>query len=149
MQIGGIATPEVVHCKRETSVLEAALLMRKHHVGDLVVVDEVEDALVPVGILTDRDIVVSITAEGLDAKSIEVGDIMSSELLAASEDADVHETIERMRVKGVRRIPVINSRGALTGMVSVDDLMVFLAEEMTDLSRISMRQQSIEKQTRR
>lgn len=149
MRIGGIGTPEVVHCKRETSVLEAALLMRTHHVGDLVVVDEVGGELVPVGILTDRDIVMSITAEGLDAKSIEAGDIMSSELLAANEDADVHETIERMRVKGVRRMPVIDSHGALVGMVSVDDLMVFLVEEMTDLSRISLRQQSIEKQARR
>src|SRR3990172_1723388 len=100
MRIGGIATLEAVHCKREASVLEAALLMRKHHVGDLIVVDEVAGALSPVGILTDRDIVVSLVAEGLDAKIIEAGDIMSAELLAASEDADVHETIERMRFKG-------------------------------------------------
>lgn len=149
MRIGGIATLEAVHCKREASVLEAALLMRQHHVGDLIVVDEVKGELMPVGILTDRDIVVSITAEGLDSKSIEVGDIMSTELLAASEDADVHETIERMRFKGVRRMPVISNSGKLVGIVSVDDLMEFLAEEMTELSRISLRQQSIEKQVRK
>lgn len=149
MRIGGIATLEAVHCKRETSVLEAALLMRKHHVGDLVIVDEVNGELMPVGILTDRDIVVSLVAEGLDSKSIEAGDIMSAELLAASEDADVHETIERMRVKGVRRMPVIDGSGRLLGIVSVDDLMQFLAEEMTELSRISLRQQSIEKQIRK
>jgi CBS domain-containing protein len=149
MRIGGIATLEAVHCKRETSVLEAALLMRKHHVGDLVIVDEINGELMPVGILTDRDIVVSLVAEGLDSKSIEAGDIMSAELLAASEDADVHETIERMRVKGVRRMPVIDGSGRLLGIVSVDDLMQFLAEEMTELSRISLRQQSIEKQIRK
>lgn len=149
MRIGGIATLEAVHCKREASVLEAALLMRKHHVGDLIVVDEVAGALSPVGILTDRDIVVSLVAEGLDATIIEAGDIMSPELLAASEDADVHETIERMRFKGVRRMPVINGSGNLMGIVSVDDLMEFLAEEMTELSRISLRQQSIEKQVRK
>ncbi|WP_025918177.1 CBS domain-containing protein [Herminiimonas sp. CN] len=149
MRIGGISTLEAVHCKREASVLEAALLMRQHHVGDLIVVDEVDGSLMPVGILTDRDIVVSITAEGLDSKSIEVGDIMSTELLSTSEDADVHETIEQMRVKGVRRLPVINSSGTLVGVVSVDDLMEFLAEEMTELSRISLRQQSIEKQVRK
>lgn len=149
MRIGGIATLEAVHCKREASVLDAALLMRQHHVGDLVVVDDVNGALMPVGILTDRDIVVSITAEGLDPKSIEVGDIMSAELLAASEDADVHETIERMRFKGVRRMPVINQAGVLAGIVSVDDLMEFLAEEMAELAHISQRQQSIEKQTRK
>lgn len=149
MRIGGIATLEAVHCKREASVLEAALLMRQHHVGDLIVVDEVAGALSPVGILTDRDIVVSLVAEGLDATIIEAGDIMSPELLAASEDADVHETIERMRFKGVRRMPVINGSGNLVGIVSVDDLMEFLAEEMTELSRISLRQQSIEKQIRK
>lgn len=149
MRIGGISTLEAVHCKREASVLEAALLMRQHHVGDLIVVDEVDGGLMPVGILTDRDIVVSITAEGLDSKSIEVGDIMSTELLSTSEDADVHETIEQMRVKGVRRLPVINRSGTLVGVVSVDDLMEFLAEEMTELSRISLRQQSIEKQVRK
>ncbi|MEO6354156.1 MAG: CBS domain-containing protein, partial [Burkholderiaceae bacterium] len=102
-----------------------------------------------VGILTDRDIVVSLVAEGLDATIIEAGDIMSAELLATSEDADVHETIERMRFKCVRRLPVVNSTVHLVGIVSVDDLMEFLAEEMTELSRISSRQQSIEKQVRR
>ena len=149
MRIGGIATLEAVHCKREASVLDAALLMRQHHVGDLIVVDEVGGDLLPVGILTDRDIVVSLVAEGLDAAIIEAGDIMSAELLATSEDADVHETIERMRFKGVRRIPVVNSNGNLAGIVSVDDLIEFLAEEMTELSRISSRQQSIEKQVRK
>ncbi|MEO8599079.1 MAG: CBS domain-containing protein [bacterium] len=149
MRIGGISTLETVHCKREASVLEAALMMRLHHVGDLIVVDEANDTLLPVGILTDRDIVVSIVAEGLDANSIEAGDIMSAELLVASEDADVHETIERMRFNGVRRIPVVNSSGVLVGIVSSDDLMLFLADEMAELARIGFQQQSIEKQIRK
>lgn len=149
MHIGEISTTKAIFCKRETTVLEAALLMRQHHVGDLIVVDDLSGEQVPIGILTDRDIVVSITAEGLDPRSIEAGDVMSAELLAASEDADVHETIERMRFKGVRRMPVTNSAGSLVGIVSVDDMMEFLAEEMTTLSRISSRQQSIEKQTKK
>ena len=149
MRIGEISTAKAICCKREATVLEAAQLMRHHHVGDLIVVDDLSGEQVPVGIVTDRDIVVSITAEGLDTKSLEVGDIMSAELLAASEDADVHDTIERMRYKGVRRIPVTNSAGILVGIVSVDDMMEFLAEEMTILSRISSRQQSIEKQTKK
>lgn len=149
MRIGEISTAKAICCTREATVLEAAQLMRQHHVGDLIVVDDLSGEQVPVGIVTDRDIVVSITAEGLDTKSLEVGDIMSAELLAASEDADVHDTIERMRYKGVRRIPVTNSAGSLVGIVSVDDMMEFLAEEMTILSRISSRQQSIEKQTKK
>ncbi|MGV8897678.1 MAG: CBS domain-containing protein [Burkholderiaceae bacterium] len=149
MRIGGISTLETIHCKREASVLEAALMMRLHHVGDLIVVDEANDTLLPVGILTDRDIVVSIVAEGLDANSIEAGDIMSAELLVASEDADVHETIERMRFNGVRRIPVVNRSGELVGIVSSDDLMQFLADDIAELARIGIQQQSIEKQIRK
>lgn len=149
MRISGISTLETVHCKRETNVLEAALMMRLHHVGDLVVVDEENGKLLPAGILTDRDIVVSVVAEGLDANSIEAGDIMSAELLVASEDADIHETIERMRFKGVRRMPVVNSSGVLVGIVSSDDLIQFLADEMTELARIGIQQQSIEKQIRK
>ncbi|MGV8894466.1 MAG: CBS domain-containing protein [Burkholderiaceae bacterium] len=149
MRIGGISTLGTVHCKREASVLEAALMMRLHHVGDLVVVDGANDKLLPVGILTDRDIVLSIVAEGLDANSIEAGDIMSAELLVASEDADVHETIELMRFNGVRRIPVVSSSGVLVGIVSSDDLMQFLADEMAELARIGFQQQSIEKQIRK
>ena len=145
MRIGGIATLEAVHCKREASVLEAALLMRKHHVGDLIVVDEVAGALSPVGILTDRDIVVSLVAEGLDATIIEAGDIMSPELLAASEDADVHETIERMRFKGVRRMPVINAEGGLIGILTYDDMVEWFAEELAAMVTLVHKEQRLER----
>jgi CBS domain-containing protein len=122
--------------------------MRKHHVGDLVVVDEPDRQPIPVGIVTDRDIVVSVIALGLDPASLLVGDIMSDDLLTTSEDDDVYETIERMRFRGIRRVPVVNGEGGLTGIVSVDDLLEFLAEEMGELSRIASHQQSREKRAR-
>jgi CBS domain-containing protein len=149
MHIGEIATVETVFCKRDESVQGAALLMRKHHVGDLVVVDKVEgNERVPVGIVTDRDIVVSVIALGLDPASLQVGDIMSDDLLTTSELDDVYATIERMRFRGIRRVPVVNAAGGLTGIVSADDLLEFLAEEMGDLSRISSHQQAHEKRAR-
>jgi CBS domain-containing protein len=149
MHIGEIATVETVFCKRDESVQGAALLMRKHHVGDLVVVDKVNgNERVPVGIVTDRDIVVSVIALGLDPSSLLVGDIMSDDLLTTSELDDVYATIERMRFRGIRRVPVVNEAGGLTGIVSVDDLLEFLAEEMGDLSRISSHQQAHEKRAR-
>jgi CBS domain-containing protein len=74
-----------------------------------------------------------------------VGDIMSEDLLTISEADDVYETIDRMRFRGIRRVPVVNRGGALTGIVSVDDLLKFLAEEMGELSRISSHQQAHEK----
>jgi CBS-domain-containing membrane protein len=123
--------------------------MRKHHVGDLVVVEQVDgNARVPVGIVTDRDIVVSVIALGLDPSSLLVGDIMSDDLLTTSEQDDVYATIERMRFRGIRRVPVVDAAGGLTGIVSADDLLEFLAEEMGDLSRIASHQQAHEKRAR-
>ncbi|MES3022657.1 MAG: CBS domain-containing protein [Pseudomonadota bacterium] len=148
MRIGEICTVQTIHCTRDETVQGAALLMRKHHVGDVVVVDQPDGELIPVGIVTDRDIVVSVIALGLDPASLLVDDIMSDDLLTTSENDDVYETIERMRFRGIRRVPVVNTAGNLTGIVSVDDLLEFLAEEMGELSRISAHQQSREKRAR-
>jgi CBS domain-containing protein len=149
MHIGEIATVETIYCKRDESVQNAALMMRKNHVGDLVVVEQADGGeRIPVGIVTDRDIVVSVIALGLDPASLQVGDIMSDDLLTTSEGDDVYGTIERMRLRGIRRVPVVNAAGGLAGIVSADDLLEFLAEEMGDLSRISSHQQAHEKHAR-
>lgn len=148
MRIGEICTVQTIYCKRDETVQGAALLMRKFHVGDLVVVDQPDAERIPVGIITDRDIVVSVIALGLDPASLLVGDIMSDDLMTSSVDDDVYETIERMRFRGIRRSPVVNAAGGLAGIVSVDDLLEFLAEEMGELSRISSHQQAQEKRAR-
>lgn len=148
MNIRDICTLQTISCKRDETVQGAALLMRKHHVGDLVVVDGAAGDAIPAGIVTDRDIVVSVVALGLDPASLQVGDIMSDDLLTCREDDDVYQTIEHMRVRGIRRVPVVNAKGGLAGIVSADDLLEFLAEEMGDLSRISGNQQAHEKRAR-
>lgn len=138
MRIGDIITPITFQCKRDMTVQQAALLMRTHHVGELVVVEQPNGEQVPIGIVSDHDIVVSVIALGLDAASLLVGDIMrSDELLTATEDEDVYETIERMRFKGIRRLPVVNSLGGLAGIARVDELLAFLAEEIGELARIA------------
>ncbi|MDB5907857.1 MAG: histidine kinase [Massilia sp.] len=148
MRIGEICTTSPIACSRDESIQGAALLMRTHHVGDVIVVDQPDGEQIPVGILTDRDIIVSVIALGLDPASLLVGDIMSDDLLACSENDDVYETIERMRQRGIRRMPVVNAHGTLSGIVSVDDLLGFLAEEMGELARIAPHQQSQEKRAR-
>lgn len=148
MNIGEICTIQTVTCTRDETVQGAALLMRKHHVGDLIVIDQADGQAVPVGIVTDRDIVVSVIALGLDPAGLQVDDIMSDDLLSCREDDDVYETIEHMRLRGIRRVPVVNGAGGLSGIVSVDDLLEFLAEEMGDLSRISASGQAHEKRAR-
>lgn len=148
MHIRDICTCQAAHCTRDETVQGAALMMRRLHVGDLIVVDQFDGSSMPVGIVTDRDIVVSVIAPGLDPESLQVGDIMSEDLLTAHETDDVYETIERMRLRGIRRVPVIDAQGGLAGIVSADDLLEFLAEEMGQLSRISPYQQAHEKRAR-
>jgi len=148
MPIGEFCNREVVFATRETSIPEAAQLMRKFHVGDLVVVDEIDRKRVPVGIVTDRDIVIEIVSQSLDFNEFSVGDIMSPQLISVQEKEGVFETIRLMRAKGIRRIPVVNQEGGLEGIVSADDILDLLAEEMTELARVVPREQEREAKTK-
>lgn len=148
MHIGEICTLQAINCTRDETVQGAAMLMRRHHVGDLVVIDTDGGGSIPVGILTDRDIVMAVIAPGLDPASLLAGDVMSDDLLTATEADDVYETIERMRLRGIRRVPVVDAAGNLSGIVSADDLLEFLAEEMSELSRIGSWQQAHERRER-
>ena len=148
--IGGICIRDVVFTTRDSTVAAAAKLMRENHVGSIVVVDQMNgDKRLPVGIITDRDVVVEVVAPGLDAETIQVGDIMGSELLTVRESEGLLETMEIMRYKGVRRIPVVDGEGQLTGIASIDDLLEVLAEEMTELAKIVTRERVHEVQGRR
>ena len=123
MAIGEICSREVLFAHRDKTVKAAAALMRESHIGSIVVVDETDGKRIPTGILTDRDIVVAVVALGLDPNTIQVGDVMSQELLAVREDAGVAETAELMRMKGVRRLPVTDAAGALIGIIAADDIL--------------------------
>jgi CBS domain-containing protein len=148
MPIGEVCNREVVIVRPNESVLEAALLMRRHHVGDVVVVEDRGGKQVPVGIVTDRDLVVEIVAPQLDPATIRVGDIMLSELLTVKEDAGLFEAIECMHVKGVRRLPVVDAQGGLTGILTLDDLIDLLADEMTTLAKLMKHEQKKEAKSR-
>jgi CBS domain-containing protein len=148
MNVGEICSREVVIANRGDSVLDAARLMREHHVGDVVVVDQRDGQRVPVGILTDRDIVLELVAKSVDAQTVTVADAMTGELLIAAESDDVGELIEHMKGRGVRRVPVVNAKGGLVGIVAVDDLMDLLAEQLAQLAGLVKREERSE-QTRR
>lgn len=144
MPIGEICIREVIICNRSTNVLEAAQLMRRYHVGDLVIVDESAGKRIPVGMITDRDIVISVLAMQLDPATITAGDLISRDVVVIREDQGVFETIEHMRAHGVRRMPVVDQQGALVGIISVDDLTELLAEELTQLSKLISKEQAQE-----
>ena len=149
MSIGALCNREVVCASRETTVHDAAQLMRQRHVGTLVVVDDFSGRRVPVGIVTDRDIVVEVNAVGLDPKTITLGDIMDEALVTVSEGAGLHEAMGAMRAKGVRRLPVVGKEGELVGILAVDDLLELLGDELSDVARIIAREQAHEARARR
>jgi CBS domain-containing protein len=148
MPVGELCTRTVVIVKRKDSIFEAAKLMRNYHVGNVVVVDEKDGQSVPVGILTDRDIVVELVAKSVPLDGVFVEDVMSSDLIAVREDCGVWGSIQSMRARGVRRIIVVNDKGGLVGILSIDDLLELLSGELLDLVKIVMREQNREKEAR-
>jgi CBS domain-containing protein len=148
MSIGEICNREVVICSSDDSILEAVKLMRDQHVGDVVVVEPNGEGAIPVGILTDRDVVIELLAEEVDLNAVACGDVMSRELVTAAEEDEVLPIIERMRDRGVRRIPVVNRQGELQGILSFDDLVELISEQLTDLVRLVGREMEHERATR-
>ncbi len=149
MSVGGVCIREVVVAGRKDSVAELARLMRRHHVGDVVVVEEVAGLPRPVGIVTDRDLVVEVLARGVAPDSLTAEDVMSFRLLTARESDGLWETLQRMKAKGVRRVPVVDEGGALVGILSADDLLDLLAEELSDLVQVIRREIARERESRR
>jgi CBS domain-containing protein len=149
MPIGTIRNREVVTAHRGTKVSEAAQLMRKHHVGDVVVVDQVNGRELPCGMVTDRDIVITVIAQGVDPEGVMLGDMMSSDIVVGRETDGVADTIQVMRTKGVRRLPIVDALGALVGIVTADDLLALLSEEMNSLTTLVAREQRRELVLRR
>ena len=136
MSVGEICNREVVITEKSLSVVEAARLMRTHHVGDLVVTEEINGRKRPVGIVTDRDIVVEVVAAGVNPDMLKVGDIMGPEVATVNEGEGLFEALRYMRDKGVRRMPVTDREGGLVGILTLDDLLTLLAEEMTELAKL-------------
>ena len=141
MPIGDVCIRDVVVARSGTTVLEAARLMAQNHVGNLVVVEDVNGRRVPVGIITDRDIVRNVVAEGLDAGVFTLGDLGVRELVTVAEDQGIYECMQQMRINGIRRVPVVDRKGGLVGIISLDDLIQLLAEEMTELAKVIVREQ--------
>ena len=149
MSIGEFCNREVIVAHRDEGIHEIARIMREHHVGDVVIVDDSTGVRRPIGILTDRDLVVEVLAQEAPAAELTAGDVMTVELLTARESDGLWETLQRMKAHGVRRVPVVDDTGALVGIVSADDLFELLAEEMNDLVRVIRREISREQETRR
>jgi CBS domain-containing protein len=149
MKLKELCVLDVACCHKSTTIAEAARLMRQHHTGNLVVIDESDGTREPVGIVTDRDIVMEVIAKGHDPERTQVGDVMASQLVVASASEHVATAIERMREHGVRRLPIVDDSGAVFGIVTLDDLYRELAEHTAALAAIVSKEQTRENRSRR
>lgn len=127
---GEICTRVVAIAFRQTPLDEAARLMRENHVGCLVVVDERSYKRAVIGLLTDRDIVTAVVAADLAPSALRVEDVMTTDLVVAREEDSLIDLIRTMRSKGVRRVPVVGLENELTGIVSLDDVLSILVDEL-------------------
>ena len=144
MSIKELCNRALVAVGRDDTVFKAAELMRENHVGDVLVTEVKQDKTLPVGIVTDRDIVVEVVAPGLDPKVITVGDIMVPHLSTIEEDAEVFHAIKLMTSKGIRRLPVIDKYGSLTGILTLDDLLMMMAKESFSIAMLLKNEQKNE-----
>jgi CBS domain-containing protein len=148
MPITEFSRHDVAIVERNSTVIDAARKMRERHVGDVVVCDRDDGILKPVGILTDRDIVVGLVALEIPTEMTRVEDVMTPTLVTVNERAGIYETIHLMETYGVRRLPVVNEQGGLVGIVSSVDLLELLGQELTALSKLSSRQKMKEQEIR-
>jgi CBS domain-containing protein len=140
MHVSQICTHDVVTCSPDASALEMARLMREQHVGDVVVVDTQEGRTLPVGIVTDRDLITEVMAHGLDPEMPKAHDLMRDDLVTVATTDSIYDALLYMRTRGIRRLPVVDSHGVLAGMLTADDATRFLADALTEIARIPPQQ---------
>jgi CBS domain-containing protein len=149
MLLKDLCTPDAVSCAPDTTILDAARLMRRRHVGDVIVVEDEDSEQTPLGLVTDRDLVVEVLAQERDPARVTVRDIMRTPVVIAHTSEDAADALERMKHHGVRRIPVMNEKRQLAGVLCLDDLVRQLAADAAALSEVIAREQDREQHTRR
>jgi len=150
MNVGRICSQNAVTVREFDELTSAALLMRENHVGYLVVVEPnpATGMAMPVGVLTDRDIVVSVLAKDANPRALRVGDIMTRQPVVIGEGKSIESALAEMRRIGVRRLPVVGGIGQLVGVVSLDDVLGSLAGELLDVAGSVRNEQVIENSLR-
>ncbi len=141
MLVRDVANLNVICCSADAPISEVAGLMRRHHVGDVIVVDTQQEGVrAPIGIITDRDILVETIALDIEAKLFTASDLMTSPVTTVQEDASLTEALAVMRGKQVRRLPVVNRAGQLFGIITSDDVLNVIASELSLLAGLVVEQ---------
>jgi len=148
LNAGEICSRIVTVAGRAMTVVEAAQLMRDHHVGCLIVADDTPAGRLLAGILTDRDIVTAVVAKEVDPAALRVEDVMVADVVSAREDDSLMDLLATMRRRGLRRVPVTTADGLLLGLVTLDDLLEVLAEQLRVMVQAIESEQARERSAR-
>lgn len=140
MNIANVCSNRIISIAKEASLVAAAKLMQQNNIGALVVVDNKDHYPIPCGIITDRDITLQLLSLDNNLDTLTVADRMSQDLLLVNHHQEVSVVMQQLCTKGVRRAPVVDDQGKLVGMVSTDDLLILLADQLSTLAALVRRQ---------
>ena len=129
---------QVVAVSPDTPAVEVARIMGAKNVGSVVIVSGDNR---PVGILTDRDLTTRVMAREKDPGEVRASDIVTRDVVTFRDSMGIYEAIQKMTAEGIRRMPVVDDAGKLIGIVTMDDIVRMLGEEMAAIAK------NIEKQS--
>ncbi len=144
MKVSDVCVPNPVVVKAGDSIRIAAQYMKQYHVGSLIVVEVINDGIKPIGIITDRDIVLKVATQGRSVDEVIVDEVMSKDLETAEGEEDIYEALQKMRRKGVRRLPIVDEEGLLVGIMTVDDALEFIVKQLVEVVRLMWKEQARE-----
>ena len=148
MKVSQCCKHDVVVASPKDDLAHAAQIMRDKHVGFLIVVEGGGDRRVPIGVVTDRDIVVQVIAREVEPRNLVIGDVMTRAPVYCKETDDMEDVIKRMEGAGIRRMPVVNDRGGLTGVFAIDDAIMMMSKMLVSITGAVRREQRIEREFR-
>ena len=132
MSLGNLCRREIICVNLGATVEEVAKLMEEKNIGSIIVVEERK----PMGIVTDRDILLRVINRGLDPKRTSVADVMTKQIVTLREDIGLFEALQHVKGKGIRRFPIVDAKGNLQGIMTLDDVIYLLGKEMADMASI-------------
>lgn len=130
MQIREIMTREPACCSPEARIQDVARMMVQHDCGEIPVVES-DRSKRPIGVVTDRDIAIRVVAEGRDPSRITARDCMSSPVFTVTPDTELESACQVLEQHQVRRVPVVDERGEICGVLSQADIANFASERDT------------------
>jgi CBS domain-containing protein len=146
MKVGQLCTRTVAVARGHEKVVVAARRMRDLHVGSLVIVEDTDDSVRPVGLVTDRDLLFALVgAHPHSTEELRLEQVVATDLVSATEDEDVSAALERMKDRGVRRLPVVDEHGILQGIFAYDDHVEWMAEQLSEMAQLVANEQRRER----